>query len=107
MKPSLKWRLKDAMRAFKQRFKRPLIFMHSANSLWPTDDHHHICLAVRLLQEDDFIKVCPRWGCVDAENDDICEACEYFKILDFHKGGFGYQDWFTIFGHQEKEKNND
>ena len=44
----------------------------------------------------DFVKVCPRWGCIDAESDDICDNCEYFKILDFHKGGFGYQDWFTI-----------
>ena len=57
------------------------------SSKWDENDHAHICIAARLLEQDDFLAVCPAKGACDIEYDDSCDACEYLKILDFNSVG--------------------
>lgn len=84
---SIKWRLRDAVTAAVQRFRRPLIRFHSSD--WSADDHGHICLALRLLDEDDFVAVCPKHGKCFPECDDCCDVCHYLKTVEFCSGDYG------------------
>lgn len=73
-------RERDAIRA-----ERRLSPLHSSG--WGQMDHAHICLAARLLADDDYISVCPAGGECHAEWDDCCDACDYLKILSFDREG--------------------
>lgn len=78
------WRIRSALRIAFQRFNRPLISVHSSS--WNIEDHAHICYAARILQEDDFKKVCPiaNRNNVEIENEDMCDYCPYFGIVEFN-----------------------
>jgi hypothetical protein len=87
MKYSPLTRLRCAWRAFVQRFRRPLTRLRSYNRM--PGDHAHICLAARLLEEDDFRYYCPKNGTVLPEIDDACDRCEYMRTVFFYeKEGF-------------------
>lgn len=88
----LKFCLKSALRSAVQRYRRPLLPCHSFD--WGREDHQHVCYAVRLLEEDDFRKVCPliRQGkAVRAEMEDYCsDMCPYLGFIEFnHNSGTG------------------
>ncbi len=67
-------------RAVCKAVKMPMSRLHS--SMWDRNDHAHICLAARLLEPDDFRKVCPLVKPI-IEHEDECDECGYFAIVDF------------------------
>ena len=77
------WKVKAALRIAIQRFRNPLIFVHSSG--WNNDDHQHICFAAHILAEDDFKEICPvaknKNACIEYE--DECDFCPYLGIIDF------------------------
>lgn len=91
---SLGFRLRSAWRSARQRFSRPLLRLHSTDR--GDNDHAHVCLAARLLEEDDFCHYCPKHGAVFPEADDACEECPYLIIVDFNihldLGGIAYEN---------------
>ena len=68
-------------RALHKAVTMPLFRLHS--SKWDCNDHAHICLAARLLEPDDFQKVCPLRPGALAEHEDGCDECGYFATLFF------------------------
>lgn len=74
------WTLKRIWWAVYKAVKMPLFRLHS--STWDCNDHAHICLAARLLEPDDFRKVCPYVKPM-IEHEDECDECGFFAIVDF------------------------
>ena len=75
------WKLRVAIQAFLFRLHFPVTLNHGIS--WDKEDHWHICVAARVLSEDDFVAVCPCHGNCNIEWDDACELCHYFKTLDY------------------------
>lgn len=85
-----KWHLLAALRIAKTRMKYPVYRAHSYS--WSKDDHSHICIALRLLERDDFEAVCPRHGKISKstlECDNKCDYCKYQAIIDYDKNANG------------------
>ena len=59
-----------------------LIRLHSRD--WGEHDHFHICLAARLLEEDDFKAVCPAGENCTPELEDICDCCSMLRVIHFN-----------------------
>ncbi len=85
MRISIFTRLRCALRAAVQRFRHPLLPLHSFSR--DENDHAHICLAARLLEHDDFCYYCPKSGTVFPEVDDACDHCWYMRTVNFHLVG--------------------
>lgn len=62
--------------------KYDLIRLHSRD--WSENDHFHICLAARLLEEDDFKAVCPAGENCTPELEDICDCCSMMRVIHFN-----------------------
>ena len=91
------YKLKRIIRAVKKAWKVPLIRLHSYS--WKTGDHAHICIAARLLAPDDFVLVCPLGQkCkIYAEQEEECDLCPYYRILEFHSSELGDVHTITLF----------
>ena len=72
--------LKRIWRAAYKAVKMPMSRLHS--SRWDYNDHAHICLAARLLEPDDFRKVCKAQK-HDIEHCDDCDDCYWFTLIRF------------------------
>lgn len=78
------WKLKAAIKVAIQRFRYPVLRLQSHD--WSQEDHAHICVAARLLNEQDFLEVCPIAKDKNAvlELEDVCDFCPHLVILDFN-----------------------
>ena len=74
-----KWKV--AARMFCRELKFPVRRMHAWR--WDENDHEHICIAARILETKDFKMVCPCGGKCEIESDDICDDCQYLRIINF------------------------
>ena len=78
------WHIKAAIRKALHALQIPMRRLHSYS--WEEGDHAHFCYAARLLEPDDFKKVCPasklglRYYC---ELTDLCDDCPYMGGLSF------------------------
>lgn len=79
------WKIISAIKFAVQRLRFPLVKIHGSN--WDEHDHCHVCIAARLLDAEDFVKVCPFGGKCNIEWDDCCDRCEYKKLLMFRSKG--------------------
>lgn len=88
------WHIKSALKWMKYRLKHPVTTASSSD--WSTDDHQHICLVARLLERDDFERVCPCNGKCEIELDDRCDRCPYMSIVRFNKDSF-CEKWISLY----------
>lgn len=80
------WVLRSALRAAVHKIRFPCIRIRSSS--WSNGDHTHFCYALRILETDDFLAVCPLNKCkkrFDPEHEDECDRCKYFGGVDFFK----------------------
>lgn len=67
---------------------------------WSQNDHRHICLPLRVCDEDTFNKVCPcrNEKRSEAECYDFCDHCRYLVIMDFNSDSTG--EYIETIGHK-------
>ena len=79
--------IKAAFKTFALRVSVPLSRVHSWD--WSNCDHKHICYAARILEKDDFQKVCRHIDAIrkdpllGAECCDACDGCKYAGVVSF------------------------
>ena len=84
------WKIKAAIKHGLYRIKYPVKRLHAWN--WSPQDHAHVCVALRLLEKEDFEVVCPYNGKIDTDSIEICDECDrckYMSIIDFNSNKTG------------------